>query len=574
MLCPLLTYLLLLTLTHTQAQGYLQAKGTQIVDETGTPYLLKSIGLGGWMVQEGYMMKTSGFAGAQHQLRERITELIGEEGTQEFYDAWLANHVTEADIEKMHQVGFNSVRLPMHYNLYTLPVEDEPVAGEHTWLQKGLTLTDSLISWCKARDMYVVLDLHAAPGGQGNDQPISDRDEDKPNLWESAANRDKTVALWKHLAEYYADEPTVGAYDLINETNYELGEDNAPLWELFAEIIDSIRTVDDRHLIILEGNGFANDYRGLPAYEDENLAYGPHKYWNYNDSTSIAYALDLRERTGAPIYFGETGENSNVWFRNAAILFAEHDLGWAWWPWKKIASVTGPVSVELTPGYQRLLDYWRGEGPEPTAEEAKAALLAQVEALKLENARFQPDVTDALFRQTTTTKTVPFMEHRLPGTIYAVDYDLGPLDYAYADSVYATYHVATGTRTAWNNGSAYRNDGVDIEASQDTVLSNGYNVGWTSAGEFLQYTVTVDEPGTYTAEVRVAADSTGGRFHFELDGEMLGEPVAVPATGGYQIWQTVTLPRLNFPAGERKLRLVIDKGGFNMGGMAFKWSKK
>ena len=68
------------------------------------------------------------------------------------------------------------IRLPMHYNLYTLPVDKEPVAGENTWLDKGFAITDSLLAWCKANHMYLILDLHAAPGGQGNDINISDRD--------------------------------------------------------------------------------------------------------------------------------------------------------------------------------------------------------------------------------------------------------------------------------------------------------------------------------------------------------------------------------------------------------------
>ena len=120
------------------------------------------------------MLQTAGFANAQHQIRERIELLIGKEATDEFYQAWLTNHVTKADIDSLKAWGFNSVRLPMHYNLFTLPIEEEPVRGEHTWLEQGFELTDQLIEWCKANEMYVILDLHAAPGGQGYDEGISD----------------------------------------------------------------------------------------------------------------------------------------------------------------------------------------------------------------------------------------------------------------------------------------------------------------------------------------------------------------------------------------------------------------
>ena len=142
--------LLLFVGVTLSAQGFLKTSGQEIVNENGDPYILKGMGLGGWMLQEGYMLQTAGFANAQHQIREEIEALVGPAATEEFYEMWRANHVREIDIERMHQAGFNSVRLPMHYNLFTLPIEDEPVAGENTWLDEGFRLTDSLIAWCKA----------------------------------------------------------------------------------------------------------------------------------------------------------------------------------------------------------------------------------------------------------------------------------------------------------------------------------------------------------------------------------------------------------------------------------------
>ena len=177
------------------------------------------MGLGGWMVQEGYMLRIYNQS-QQHRIRKRIEELTSPEQTKEFYDAWLANSVRKIDIDSMKSWGFNSVRLPMHYNLYTLPIEKEPVKGQNTWIDKGFQLTDSLLAWCKANNMYLILDLHAAPGGQGNDLNIADRDTTYPSLWASEENQKKTVALWKKLAERYANEPWIGGYDLINEPNF------------------------------------------------------------------------------------------------------------------------------------------------------------------------------------------------------------------------------------------------------------------------------------------------------------------------------------------------------------------
>lgn len=550
------------------AQGFLRTDGKEIVNEAGEPYLLKGMGLGGWMLQEGYMLQTASFANAQHQLVERLVDLVGQAATEEFYEAWRANHTNENDIEAMHQAGFNSVRLPMHYNLYTLPIEAEPVAGEHTWLDEGFALTDSLIAWCKARDMYVILDLHAAPGGQGNDAGISDRDEDKPNLWESQANRDKTVALWRRLAERYQDEPTIGAYDLINEVNYNLPGGTA-LRNLYGRITDTIRAVDQRHLLFIEGNWFANDFTGLTPPWDNNMAYSPHKYWSVNDQASIQWVIDLREQHNVPIYFGETGENSNVWFQQAVALFAEHNMGWAWWPWKKIDAIAGPVSVERTPGWQQLIDYWEGNGTRPTQGEAINIIMELTEKLKLENARYQKDVIDALFRQNETEETLPFAENKIPGVIYPGNFDLGRVGEAYYDVDQANYQVTTGNYSAWNNGWIYRNDAVDLEKSEDSQLTNGVHVGWAATDEWMQYTVDVAEDGLYSARVRTAANADGGTFHFQIGEAVLTAPRLVPNTGGWQTFQTSLIPNIPLTKADKRLRFYVDQEGFNLGGFEF-----
>ncbi|MEO8711505.1 MAG: cellulase family glycosylhydrolase, partial [Parafilimonas sp.] len=176
--------LALMALTNVYSQGFLKASGKQIVNEKDENVLLRGIGLGGWMLQEGYMLKLQG-TNPQYSIRNRIDSLLSPEQTQEFYDTWLNNFVTKADIDSLHKWGFNSVRLPMHYNLFTLPAEQEPDPNIQTWLTKGFALTDSLLKWCKANNMYLILDLHAAPGGQGNDLNIADRDSTKPSLWQS-----------------------------------------------------------------------------------------------------------------------------------------------------------------------------------------------------------------------------------------------------------------------------------------------------------------------------------------------------------------------------------------------------
>lgn len=414
--CKWFFFILFFSYVHTpHAQGFLRADGKRIVNERGENVLLRGMGLGGWMLQEGYMLRVNK-DGQQHRLRERIDSLLGPKGTQEFYDAWLANHTRKIDVDSMKAWGFNSIRLPMHYNLYTLPVEKEPVTGGQTWLQKGFALTDSLLAWCKAAKIYLILDLHATPGGQGNDVNISDRDASKPSLWESEADKQKMIALWRKLAERYAAEPWIGGYDIINEPNWGFADPadrnglkekiNGPLKKLMEDVTKAIREVDKKHIIIIEGNGWGNNYNGILPPWDNNMVLSFHKYWNKNDQASVQHIVQAREQYNIPVWLGETGENSNVWFSEAVRLLEANNIGWSWWPLKKMG-FNNPLEIKTNDNYDRVLNYWSGKGEKPSAGSTYTGLKELANSTKLENTIFHKDVVDALFRQ-------PFRRQRSP----------------------------------------------------------------------------------------------------------------------------------------------------------------
>ena len=377
-------------------QGFLKADGEKIINEKGENVLLRGIGLGGWMLQEPYMFQLSDVARTQTEIKSKISDLIGQKNCDEFYTRYLNNMITEKDVDALKKWGFNSIRLPMHYNLFTLPVEKEPIEGQNTWLKTGFRLTDNLLSWCKKYKIYLILDLHATPGGQGNDRPIADVDTLKPSLWESEANQKKTIALWKKLAERYKDEEWIGGYDLINETNYKL-EGNITLKNLFASLTKEIRNIDKKHIIFIEGNQFANDYTGLTPPWDKNMIYSFHKYWNPTTVETIQKYLDMREQYNVPFWMGESGENNNEWFRAAVNLFETNNIGWSWWTIKKIGSESSLMTISKPVGYQKIIEYWVGKGPKPTIEEAKKTLMELAENVKFENCKINTDVLDALF---------------------------------------------------------------------------------------------------------------------------------------------------------------------------------
>lgn len=565
---------LLVASCNAPRKNFLRAQGYHIVNGEGDTIILRGMGLGGWMLQEGYMFQL-GFIGQQYRIREHIEDVIGPEETERFYQQWLANHTTKVDIDSMASWGFNSIRLPMHYNLYTLSVEDEPVAGENTWLEKGFALTDSLLAWCKANNIYLILDLHAAPGGQGNDLNISDRNPGKPSFWESEANRKKTIALWRRLAERYADEPWIGGYDVLNETNWGFTDSadfrgtaeqtNVPLRKFLVDVTRTIREVDTNHIIFLEGNGFANNYNGIFPKWDDNLVLSFHKYGNPNVQAAIQRFLDLREEHNIPLWLGESGENSNTWFTEAIELCETNGIGWAWWQNKKMG-INQPLEIKRPEGYGRLLDYWSGKGEKPSREDALRIVNEWLENLKLENNLVHQDVIDAMFRQIHSYDAIPFGKNTVKRgtTLPAVDFDLGRQRVAYYDTDTASYHYTPGLNTQGNRGRSYRNDGVDIRPDQ-----LGHHIFHIEDGEWLQYSIDVADEGITGLQLQVASEQKTGRITVNLDGQTLAQPIAIPATGDGEEWTSVSVEIPELTKGKNVIRIQVETGGFNFKSIAF-----
>ena len=549
--------------SFTFAQGYLHRSGTTIVDGNNKQFILHGIGIGGWMVQEGYMFGNSGNYYTQHALKAKLAALIGNTEAEKFYTNWRNNFMQKRDIDSIAAWGFNSIRVPMHYNLFRRCFTGDPQNDE------GFRLIDSLVTWATARNVYVILDMHATPGGQGDDTGIADRDATKPYLWTSTANQDTLVQIWKNIAVRYANQPFIGGYDLINETNYSpMKPTNQLLRDLYGRITTAIRLSDTNHLIYVEGNDWANNFTGLTPAWDDNMAYSFHKYWNVNDKNSIQWMLDLRTSTNRPIWLGETGENGNAWFTECVKLAEANKIGYSNWPYKTYDRIQCPVAVKPFTNWQKVLNYVNNDAA-LTAADCITYLKQMTDGLLLENCRVNKDVIDAWTRQPFDNSTKPYAKNAIPGILFAANYDLGTQGIAYNDIVFQTL---SQSGSAWNNGNVYRNDGVDIEACTDSAPYNlGYDVGWTDDNEWMLYTVDIAAAGTYNLNLRCAnGNAVPGYMHVELDGTDVSGTVTITGTGGWQTWKDFTVNGITLPAGKHSMKIAFDKAGYNIN--AVKWT--
>jgi endoglucanase len=263
--------------------------------------------------------------------------------------------------------------VPLHYKLFLDPKGD------------GFRLLDRVVAWSHEFGVYVILDLHCAPGGQTGTN--IDDSLGYPWLYESASAQAELLTVWQNLARHYRDNPTVLGYDLLNEPlpAFPGWEKYKPMLEpLLDRVRQGVRAIDSNHVIFLTGAHWDSDFKVLEAPPEKNVAYTFHKYWVTPDTTSIAEYVAYREKYHVPIWCGETGENKDEWVATFRKLLDENRVGWTFWPYKKMESRAGFVRFERPVNWDKIVKFAQqptGTGSDrvkanlplrPTAEEIAA----------------------------------------------------------------------------------------------------------------------------------------------------------------------------------------------------------
>ncbi len=343
--------------------SWLRCNEQKIVNEAGENVLLRGFGLGGWLLPEGYMWRLYDDCDRPRRMEELIRNLCGEEYARNFWESYFASYYTEEDIALVAQEGCNSVRLP--FNSRTLI--DKAPDGSLVFNQEMVGHLDRCLAWCKRHGVYLVLDMHGAPGGQTGTN-IDDSANDHPDLFTGREYQDQCVTIWQMLAARYAEEPAVAGYDLMNEPLPEwFNGYNHRLMPLYRRIVQAIREVDTRHLIILEGVHWANDWSVFDELScnpiDDNCVLQFHKYWNNPDEESMKTFLDFRKQLNLPIYMGEGGENTLAWYTGAFSLYERLNISWNFWTYKKMDGDNSPLSFPRPDGWDRIIAYLRHNEP-------------------------------------------------------------------------------------------------------------------------------------------------------------------------------------------------------------------
>ena len=251
-------------------------------------------------------------------------------------------------------------------------------------------------------------------------------------------------------------------------------------------------------------------------------------------------------------------------------LYETNNIGWSCWPYKRIATTVAPYSVSSNPNYEAIINFWKGEGPEPSVASAMAGLNQLTDDILLENNTFYKDVVDAYIRQPQDNTSIPYTEHTIPGLVYLSDYDLGTNGIAYFDQDVANYSLSTDQYEAWNRGWTYRNDGVDIQENSDTDNSNGLHLSFIEKDEWVNYTVDVQESGFYNIDLRYATPQSGGQIKYLIDGNDISEQITLSNTGGWNNFTNHSTNNIYIEEGIQTFQILVTGTiSFNMSSLNF-----
>lgn len=344
--------------------GFASVNGKEIITPDGKPILLKGINLGNWLNPEGYMFHFENVSSFR-LIDNTFKELMGADETRKFWKSFRDNYITKDDIHFIKSTGLNHIRVPFNFKLFL--VEDHP----DIWLEEGFKRLDDVIQWCQEENLYVVLDLHAAPGGQTGDN--IDDSWSYPFLFEDEQAQQTTIALWKKLALRYKDEKIVIGYDLLNEPipHYRENKEelNKLLEPLYKKITIAIREVDNNHIIFIGGAQWNTNFTMFGVPFDKNLAYTFHKYWMPPVQEQIQDYVDFSNKYSVPMWLGESGENEDAWIDSFRVLLENNNIGWCFWPYKKMDSTRGIVQFPKTKEWEEIIKY--AETPKKNFEEIR-----------------------------------------------------------------------------------------------------------------------------------------------------------------------------------------------------------
>ncbi len=185
---------------------------------------------------------------------------------------------------------------------------------------------------------------------------------------------------------------------------------NPRLEPLYKQIGASIREVDPNHILILGGAQWDSNFDVFGPPFDPKSMYTFHKYWTEPTVDVIQPYLAFRNRYSVPIWMGESGENTDEWIAKFRTVLEENEIGWAFWPYKKMDATSCAASFAKPAYWDDIVAYAKtpssaGDAEKriarrPSLEHSRAALADLLKNIRFENCRINEAYLQALLGRT------------------------------------------------------------------------------------------------------------------------------------------------------------------------------
>lgn len=377
------------------ADSMVRIEGKKFIAPDGGTLQIKGISLGNWLMPEGYMFKFD-VAKSPRQIFGAFDRLLGRERAQAFWRHFRDTYIARDDIDFIKSVGFNTVRIPLHYRLFL--DEQGEIAGD------GWFLLDRVLGWVRDAGLLAIVDLHAAPGGQTGIN--HDDGPGYPLMFYVPRDRQLTVKLWRAIARRYAGNPTILGYDILNEPiapYHDVATLNPKLEPFYKEVTAAIREVDPGRVVILAAGQWSSSFDMFGPPFADNLAYTYHSFWASTKRDSIQRHLNFASRYNVPLFLGETGELTDEWNARFRHLHEAHGIGWAFWTYKNLDTPSTVISIPRPEGWSEIVAFADGK----RTDKPDAALIDRAIAQYLDGIQFKNGVVRWSYLESLGLKASP-----------------------------------------------------------------------------------------------------------------------------------------------------------------------
>jgi len=509
--------------------SFLKVDGRTVRNQNGTgdPIYLRGVNLGGWQVHETWMSPLAG-AGDDYTMRKTLSQRFGDSGRDALINAYQDSYLQEKDFRILGDLGMSAVRLPIYYLNH--------MNEDGSWKRDPSGKIDFrriewVVAMAKKYRMYVILDLHGAPGSQ-NGADHSGRIGGSGALWNNTTFQNQSLNFWREIATRFRDEPTVAGYDLLNEPSLSYpAPATRPVLDMYDRFYKEIRAVDPNHIVIMEGIWDWSAITRPSDYGWTNVIYEFH-YYNWGNESNYQAQVNFTEGKinqekqylsyNVPHYVGEF-MLFNLQSSWEYALRRYNEAGWHWTSWTYKGTNVGNWALYNSTN--------AGANTPNVASDSYATIEAKWRNWDVEKNMAPNTMLNSVFKAALTGKN---------SLIRNLQYE--------------------GNWRATNKLEAeqfYAQSGVSFDST---------GIGSFDAGDWLRYIDVDFGSGVDRLKLRLAVDAAyaGKQIELHLDsptGAHVGT-VTVPGTGGWTTFQEVTTP-IQRSSGVHNIYLVA-KGGLGV----------